>query len=547
MPPEAPAGSGPDGSRLAGLLAKWRGLPLPWRAGLIRLALVWGALFALFWPEWQGMAYQWWHGPSYSHVLVIPPILLWLVAMRADALLALPERCCPNCCPNCWWPGLACLAAAVLLWAAGAFLGLAVVSEAGAVAMLAASVPLLLGVRVAAGLLFPLGYMAFLVPAGDELIPPLQALTAWMTVGLLHASGVRAAIDGVFISTPIGLFQVADACSGVRFLIAMVAFGVLAANLCFVTWGRRLVFLGVCLVVPVLANGVRAWGTVALAQVWGLAWARGFDHIVYGWVFFGLVIAGMMLGFRPWFDRAADAPMVDGAALAASARLGRWEKLAMAPARALLAGAVLVGGPMLWVGAANNLHAPLPASIALPDVPGWRKLGDAPRPDWHPLAHGAARRVFGSYTNAAGARVDVFIALYDGQGPGRKATTVGEGAIPALSGWVWQGPPSGGFPVVADAATERMMNKQGVSRLAETSYRTGSLLTGSRLALVLASGRDRLALRPRPVAMVILSAQEGSGASAAAGLAAFRRATGPLGGWVDGICNGGAHRPAAGG
>ena len=115
-------------------------------------------------------------------------------------------------------------------------------------------------------------------------------------------------------------------------------------------WGRRLLFMAVCVALPVLANGVRAWGTVALAQVWGISWARGFDHIVYGWVFFGLVIGGTLLAFWRWFDRAADAPMIDGGALAASARLTRLERQALSPLVAVLAAGALVAGPMVWVG-----------------------------------------------------------------------------------------------------------------------------------------------------------------------------------------------------
>ena len=271
-------------------------------------------------------------------------------------------------------------------------------------------------------------------------------------------------------------------------------------------------------------------------------------------MFFGLVIGGTLLAFWRWFDRAADAPMIDGGALAASARLTRLERQALSPLVAVLAAGALVAGPMVWVGAANGLHAPVPAVITLPDVPGWQRV-DAPRAPstqaWQPLAHGAVARVLGRYQNAQGAQVDVFIALYDGQGPGRKATTMGEGAVPALSGWAWQGQGQGQGPMVANAISDRMMNKQGVSRLAQTSYRTGEMVTGSRFALLLASARDRLALRARPVAMVIFSAPEpqgpaGSGVAAARALAAFRDALGPLGGWVDGICKGGARVPTAG-
>jgi exosortase/archaeosortase family protein len=62
---------------------------------------------------------------------------------------------------------------------------------------------------------------------------------------------------------------VAEACSGVKFLIAMVALGVLVANVCFRSWHRRAAFMALCVAVPILANGVRAWGTIYAAQYVG--------------------------------------------------------------------------------------------------------------------------------------------------------------------------------------------------------------------------------------------------------------------------------------
>ncbi|MGL1269245.1 archaeosortase/exosortase family protein, partial [Vibrio parahaemolyticus] len=77
-----------------------------------------------------------------------------------------------------------------------------------------------LGPEVVAGLLFPLGYMLFLVPFGDEMIPFLQTITARLTMVLLALAHIPATLDGVFITTPAGYFEVAEACSGVKFLIA---------------------------------------------------------------------------------------------------------------------------------------------------------------------------------------------------------------------------------------------------------------------------------------------------------------------------------------
>jgi exosortase A len=290
-------------------------IPAAWRAPLLRLALAWIGLFALAWSDWSEMARQWWDASTYNHILLVPLILAWLVRQRWPELSKLA--------PQAWWPGLLLVAGGALVWLGGTAAGINTASQLGAVVMLQGAVAALLGPRVIAGLLFPLAYMFFLVPFGDEMVPALQAITARLAVALTHASGVPAVIDGVFIDTPVGLFEVAEACSGVKFLVAMGALGTLVAHLCFASWKRRALFMLAALVVPVLANGVRAWGTIYIAQSQGIEFAAGFDHIVYGWIFFALVMALVLGTSWRFFDRSPDDPLIDAAALEASPLLAR--------------------------------------------------------------------------------------------------------------------------------------------------------------------------------------------------------------------------------
>ena len=307
---------------------------------LLQLALVWTGLVALTARDWAAMAHQWWDISTYNHILLIPPILVWLVRLRWAELSRLA--------PKAWWPGIALLVGAAAVWLAGSTLDINLIAQAGAVMMLQACVPLLLGPRVAAGLLFPLGYMAFLVPFGDEIVPQLQAITAAMAIELTHLSGVPATIEGVFIDTPAGLFEVAEACSGVKFLVAMVALGTLAAHLCFAGWKRRALFMAAAVVVPVLANGVRAWGTIYIAQSQGIEFAAGFVHIVYGWVFFAVVMAILLGSAWRFFDRSPDDPLVDVAGLEASPLLARLARHGVDGWRAVAA-ILLVGLSAAWM------------------------------------------------------------------------------------------------------------------------------------------------------------------------------------------------------
>src|SRR3546814_17942731 len=69
----------------------------------------------------------------------------------------------------------------------------------------------------------------------------------------------------------------------------MLAYSVFAAHLCFKSWTRRIVFVAAALATPILANALRAYGTMVAAEIWGIEAAGGIDQLIYGWIFFGLV------------------------------------------------------------------------------------------------------------------------------------------------------------------------------------------------------------------------------------------------------------------
>lgn len=494
-----------------------------WRQALLRLGLVWLALILAFAADWAAMARQWWDSSTYNHILLVPVILAWLVSLRLGELRKLT--------PQAWAPGLTLVGAGVLLWVLGRFAGFSLIQQAGAVLVLPGSLLALMGPRVALGLLFPLAYMGFLVPFGDEIVPQLQMITAALTVGLVKLSGIPAVIDGVFIDTPAGLFEVAEACSGVKFLIAMIALGALVGNVCFRSWSRRVPFMALCVVAPVLANGVRAWATIFAAQYVGAEKAGGIDHIIYGWFFFAIVIAAVLgLSWR-FFDRSVDDPMIDAGAIERMSLPRKLEGRSTSAALVIVLGAVLVLGGQVWARAAEAMLAPLPQQIHLPQVPGWQRVDYAPAVPWQPRAAGAAHRLLGRYADGQGSKVDVFIALYPAQSEGHEASGFGEGALPENSEWAWN---SAGPPILG-AKTDLLRARADVERLAATYYRNGELLTGSALQLKLATITDRLLLRREPTTMLILSTEVAPSADPATTLNRFRVATGPVGPWMDRI------------
>ena len=114
----------------------------------------------------------------------------------------------------------------------------------------------MLGRRLFLALSGPLLYLYFAVPFGAFVTPVLQSFTAWFIDAGLTVLGIPHFITDMVIEVTSGTFFVAEACAGLRFLIASVAFGVFFALLNYRSPGRRAAFIAVSIVVPIVANGV---------------------------------------------------------------------------------------------------------------------------------------------------------------------------------------------------------------------------------------------------------------------------------------------------
>ncbi len=87
--------------------------------------------------------------------------------------------------------------------------------------------------------MFPLAYMFFAVPMGEGLVPKLMSFTADFTLWALRLTGLPVFRDGMFFSIPAGDFEVATACSGIRYLMASFALGTLYAFLSFRSFKKQ--------------------------------------------------------------------------------------------------------------------------------------------------------------------------------------------------------------------------------------------------------------------------------------------------------------------
>lgn len=489
-------------------LARWTAAP-DWPKHLAAPGLVLTTILLLFVGDAMDMVTIWWTSSSYGHILFIPPLIAWLVHMRMPVLRQLT--------PMAWAPGLAWLGLGGFVWLLGDAASLAVLRHGALVVMMQGAVAATLGPPVSRALLFPLFYGFFMVPVGSELEPALQLLTAKIAMTLLGVAGVPAHMEGIFITIPSGLFKVAEACSGAKFLIAMTAYGVLVCHLCFRSWIRRAIFLIFALGTCLLANGVRAFGIIYVAHLTTTDTAVGVDHIVYGWLFFAVVMALVMAAAWPFFDRRADDPALPLRALPPGPT--RERPLSLICAAALI---ILMAAPAWSFVSASRGDAP-PDAPHLPDVPGWRRIATPSAHPWKPRYDGADRLEMARYADPEGRSVDLAIATFRRQAEGRELIGFGQGAAAPDSDWVWSSPawaPSG-------ARGEAIAAPGPVLRHVVTFYRVGDApLTGSAAQVKLATMKARLLMRDQRAVAILISAEETGGAPADATIRAFLRALG---------------------
>ncbi|MEO1044790.1 MAG: exosortase A [Pseudomonadota bacterium] len=481
-----------------------------WHMAFRQLGLFALVFVALFWRDIADMALIWWNISTYNHILLIPPILGWLAWQRADALRAITPTYAPL--------ALLWVVLGALVWIAGEASGTALLRHGALVVMAQGVIVALLGRQAGTVLLFPLFYGFFLVPVGEEIVPQLQTITADISMVLLSWIGIPAFREGVFISIPTGYFEVAEACSGVKFLIAMIAYGVLVAHLCFRRWSRRIAFLAACVILPIIANGIRAWGTIAIAHYHGLDFAVGFDHVFYGWFFFALVMIIIMAVAWPFFDRALDAPVAVPQRETAMDAPHRWG------APLVLALATLMVLPLGWSLATANARAEIAERISLPDIAGWSQMDYAPAYEWSPQQQGAAHRLLGRYRSDDGTKVDLFYALYDRQSEGAELIGYGQGAHDPATEWAW----TASDETATGLVSQRLVAPGPVVREAVTLYVYGDLATQSARSIKLAMLRDRLIGQQQRAAVLIIAAEAGGEAAAKMALDRFIADAGSL-------------------
>ena len=472
----------------------------PWRAAVTIVIVSWIVVLAMFWGTAASVVATW-RTSSFNHCYLIVPIAAYLVWSQRERLTGLTPS------PNLW--GLPLLAVVGFGWLLGTLADVLVVQQVALVAMLEALTWTALGPHVFLALLFPLGFLWFAVPLGEVFIPPLQDFTAAFAARAVELSGVPTLLEGRILSVPSGSWEVAEACSGIRYLIASLVVGYLYAGLVYRSWTRRLGFLALCIVVPILANAVRAYGIVMLGHLSGNRLARGVDHVIYGWVFFSAVTMLLLwLGSR-WPERDADTERPRPPELGCSpitANGGGHPVRAIALTVASGVALVALAPVSAWV-MLNRVHTPTVVRLTAPPVsPPWTQLGEYTG-NWTPQFVGTDADILATFT--AGAQpVHLYIGYYVHERQGTEL--IAWGNTVTVKG-LWTRITEGDRYVTVDGRALRvretiMRSSDGRTRLVWMWYWTGGEFTSSPYYAKFLQAKTRLLLGSEATAVIAVGA-----------------------------------------
>ena len=370
------------------------------------IALAFLAPFLFYFATAQSFVQVWNSSETFAHGYIIVPISAWLILRRRANFTALP--------PSPWWPALVLVLIAGAGWMVARMGEVQVVMQYAFAAMFPAIALAMFGRRLAWSLAFPLLFLLFAVPFGEIFVAPLIEFTADFTVWAVQATGIPVLRNGTRFELPTGNWSVVEACSGVRYLISSVTIGCLYAYLTYRSTLRRGVFIAMSVVVPIIANGLRAYMIVMIGHTSNMELATGVDHLIYGWVFFGLVMFLMFWVGSYWRqDTDAEAAALPPAAASAAAQPAQLRNMAIA----------VVAACALWPAfAAFNDKATLnPKPAVLATIPvSWS--GAPSFSTWTPSYVAPDANFTGVYQQASGGLrpVKLNILYYRNQSPAKK-------------------------------------------------------------------------------------------------------------------------------
>jgi exosortase A len=252
------------------------------RTSLFKLGVIVGCLALLYARVAQGLVNDWMNLPDFSHGFLVPFVSLYFVYERRKQISALS--------PSREWSGLGLIFIGILLLILGNLAGEFFTMRFSILVVIGGIILFLLGKDFFKALLFPLIFLILMTPIPsilmDQITFPMQMFASKVAAKCLNSSGIPVLREGNVIQLANTSLEVAEACSGIRSLISLIALSLVFAYFSQKKMWKRIALVLTTFPIAIVANAARVTGTGILAYHYGSAVAEGFFHSFSGWILF---------------------------------------------------------------------------------------------------------------------------------------------------------------------------------------------------------------------------------------------------------------------
>jgi exosortase len=267
---------------------------------LVLLAIVVAVLFT-YWNVGAALVAQWAADQDYSHGFLIVPLAALFAWRRRRALAAASPQ------PSSL--GLIVVIGSLGLLAAGVAAAELFVARASFVGVVAGSILFLYGRAHLRILAFPVALLLLTIPPPEivfnQVALPLQLFASRVGEVTLRTAGVAVVRDGNVLELVGMHLEVAEACSGIRSILALLAFALVLGELGGCSRRHRWVLAAATLPIAIVANAGRVAVTGLAAHYWGPELAEGLLHSTSGMLVFGMAVGVLVLVDRALSPRRA--------------------------------------------------------------------------------------------------------------------------------------------------------------------------------------------------------------------------------------------------
>ena len=149
---------------------------------------------------------------------------------------------------------------------------------------------------------FPAAFLIFILPFWGILVPFLQNLSILAVTSMMNFTGVPTYVEGSFVTIPAGVFEIADGCSGLRYMIVSLAISSLFSFLYINNAKKALGFFALAIFGALLTNWIRITALILIGEYTNMESSLMEDHNTFGWYLF---VPFMIILFW-WGSKCAD-------------------------------------------------------------------------------------------------------------------------------------------------------------------------------------------------------------------------------------------------